>query len=428
MTGDLITLFQWWELERHRTMPRANLVSLQSRRLRRLVRHAALNVPFYGRLFERTGVRPEDVQGVADLARLPLVQRADLQSATLRERSSRAIDSAACVIRRTGGSSGVPLAVVSGRQELAFETLVWLRTWRRFGLRASDLQVTIKDPEDATPWNRRHWYHSFRLLRVRYLDIHAAPDLLARALVDLQPDVLRGPPSILAAIAPELGSSGPPSRLRLVFTTGERLEPETRKHLEAALAAPVHDLYGATEAGCIAWRCPACAAYHVNSDTALVEVLNNGAPAQQGEIGAIVITNLFARTMPFIRYQLGDLAELGPSCPKAPGCVTLRSLSGRTTDPLIGADGRLLSPYTFMPDEIEGIAQYRVIQERPDLVRVLVVPGACFQADALERARRKYQQRLGTRCRIEFELRESLAPAGPRDGEASPHPPDALVP
>ena len=138
---------------------------------------------------------------------------------------------------------------------------------------------------------------------------------------------------------------------------------------------PVHDLYGATEAGCIAWRCPACEAYHVNSDTALVEVLNDGEPAQLGEIGAVVITNLFARTMPFIRYQLGELAELGPSCPEAPGCVTLRSLRGRTTDRLIGSDGRMLSPYTFVPDEIEGIARYRVIQERPDLVRVLVVPG-----------------------------------------------------
>jgi phenylacetate-CoA ligase len=246
--------------------------------------------------------------------------------------------------------------------------------------------------------------------------------------VDLEPDVLRGPPSILAAIASELASSRPPSRLRLVFTAGERLEAETREHLEAVLGVPVHDLYGATEAGCIAWRCPACEAYHVNSDTVLVEVLNNGRPAHREETGAVVITNLFARTMPFIRYQLGDLARLGPSCPEAPGAVTLRSLDGRTSAPLIGAHGTRLSPYTFMPDEIEGIAEYRVIQERPDLVRVLVVPGAGFQTDALERARQKYQQRLGTRCRIEFELRESLVPAEHRDGEASPHPPDAIEP
>ena len=45
-------------------------------------------------------------------------------------------------------------------------------------------------------------------------------------------------------------------------------------------------------------------------------------------------------------------------------------------------------------------------------MRVLVVPGEGFQADALERARQRYQQRLGTRCRIDFELRESLALGG----------------
>jgi phenylacetate-CoA ligase len=154
----------------------------------------------------------------------------------------------------------------------------------------------------------------------------------------------------------ELRSGGSPLRPRLVFTTSERLDEETRTALAAAFAAPIRDLYGATEAGCIGWRCPRCDAYHVNSDTVLVEVLRKGAPSRPGDPGEVVVTNLFSRTMPFVRYALGDLAVLGFPCPDAPGCVTLHSLQGRSFGPRVGVDGSALSPYRFMPDEIEGIA------------------------------------------------------------------------
>ncbi len=84
----------------------------------------------------------------------------------------------------------------------------------------------------------------------------------------------------------------------------------------------------------MAWECRHSGDLHTCDDGVLVEVLRDGRPAEPGERGEVVVTNLHAYAMPFIRYRIGDLATRGAPC----GCGAPFSTIGEIT----GTDDRLL--------------------------------------------------------------------------------------
>ncbi len=388
----------------------------QARKLRQIVRHAYHHVPFYRRLYDEVGLHPDDISGPEVLRHLPIVRREDIQSAPAEDLLARGVDRETCVVRRSGGSTGRPLTIVTRREDLAYETLGWLRTWFRLGLKPTDLQVTIKDLEYLTNGNDVRWFQRLGLLRVKYLSQYEPLSRLVQTLVRLRPDVLRAAPSNLKALAREIEfmSADPGIGPRLVFTTSETLTPSTRAQLQGIFRAPVFDLYGATEAGCIAWQCPKCSSYHVNSDYVVLEVIDHGEPVGPGQTGEVVVTNLFSCAMPFIRYSLGDVCELqeNNSCEGTRGSPTIRRLLGRTLDQITLANGRIVPPDAFTLDSIDGIVEYQVIHERidpdTDLLRFRLVRSKALRMEVLEAERREYEAWLGQHCRISIEFVESI--------------------
>ena len=387
----------------------------QVRRLRAVLQHASRNAPYWESILKSSGVRAESVDSLTDLYRLPVTRRADLQVA--QGHHANDIPDSACVHRRTGGSTGTPLTVRTSHEELALEGLGWLRTWRRLGLRPRDAQAVIEAPERMPPEGRHRWLRKLGFLRVDHLDLFAPAERLVNELTRLAPDVLRAPPSSLLAVANEIDARDAPSpvRPRLAFSTGERLSPDVRNRIGMVLGAPVHDCYGATEAGCIAWRDPANGRYRVNADLVIVEILENGRPVEPGQSGEVVVTNLGARAMPIIRYALGDRAVRSTADPGQVGVHVLEGLLGRTVDQIDLSDGRTVSPYYFMPDSIAGIAHYHVQQVEPGDVCLLVVAGEGFVEAELARACERHEHDLDGACRVTYRLLDSL-PTASREG------------
>ena len=397
-------------LARNASLQGEELARLQIRRLRSILHHAYENVPYWRSVMDSAGLMPDSVDSLSDLQRLPVTRREDLQIA--QGIYAVNVDGTECVVRRTGGSTGRPLAIRTARSDLETEALGWIRTWRRLGLRLGDRQVAIKEPEDTYHEGRARWFQRLGLLRVDHLDLFTPLPELTDAVARLAPDVLRGPPSSISALVEQIRSREDAAdiRPRLVFTTGERLSAGTRARISGTLLAPVHDVYGATEAGCIAWRDPQTGRYRVNSDLVIVEVLEGGRPVPPGRSGEVVVTSLFSRAMPILRYSLGDRAVRAHGDPRRPDVPELDDLLGRTVDQIVLEDGRVVSPYQFMPDEIPGIATYRVQQIEPGEVRLLVVPGPQFAEADLRTACRRYERDLDGACRVTYRLLDQLPP------------------
>lgn len=216
------------------------------------------------------------------------------------------------------------------------------------------------------------------------LDVTEPMAQTVAALNRFQPRVLVGYASALRPLAAEQRAG----RLRIspqgVMSASEVLSPHTARELEAAWGSAPFDVYAATETAGIASPCT-YRNRHVYEDLLIIEPVDEaGHPVPAGTTGAkLLVTVLFSRTLPLIRYEMSDAVKLGGvGCPCGRTFTLLEDIEGRVEDvlQLPGTDGAVsVHPIVFhhVLDEA-GSAGWQVIQE-PNGLRVLLAglaPGA----------------------------------------------------
>jgi phenylacetate-CoA ligase len=102
----------------------------------------------------------------------------------------------------------------------------------------------------------------------------------------------------------------------------------------------------------------------------VVEVVDaDGKPCPPGEMGSILVTDLFNYAMPLIRYRVGDMGAIkAGECPCGRGLPMLERIEGRVTDFLVGKDGRLVSGVyvaTYLIGKCPQLGRVQVLQETP---------------------------------------------------------------
>ncbi len=217
--------------------------------------------------------------------------------------------------------------------------------------------------------------------RVLRLDARRPVAELVTELNGFQPEVLVGYPSALALLAGEELKSRLHVRPAKVVTVSEVRTPEMEDAIFRAWGAQPFDWYGISEGGVLAGDCEHHRGMHLFEDLFIVEnVDEDGREVPDGEIGhKLLLTNLFNRTQPIIRYELTDMVAIdsGP-CACGRSFRRVVSLDGRTDDilRLPSGSGRRVAvhPITVRSPfaQMAGVRQYRVVQDG-DGLRVLVV-------------------------------------------------------
>jgi phenylacetate-CoA ligase len=175
----------------------------------------------------------------------------------------------------------------------------------------------------------------------------------------------------------------------------------------------VYQFYDCHECNLIAWDCPKGHGLHCNEDVAVIEILRDGRPAKVGESGEVVITSLHSYAMPLIRFALGDVATRGPTpCPCGQPFATLNAVEGRMVDFFRLPGGRWLHPYRMIenvdPDGVGWIRQYRLVQEREDLIVFSVVPAAGATDARLDEFRRYAAEAVGSKVEVKVRFVDEL--------------------
>ena len=349
------------------------LAARRDRRLSRLVRHAYDRVPYYRRLFDSAGVNIDEIRGADDLARIPITTKKDLQGLAPTEVTARGVDPTSCLSVRTSGATGVPLEIISRRADRSAFSPSFLSVYLAWGLKPWQRMTFFQvRPEVRYP---RSWYERCGLFRRQILSSADPPEAWIEALRTRPPALLHGYALTLKLLASALRDRGVKDvRIPLIVSTSGMLDDPGRALLEEVLGGRVVDIYASEEAGSvIAWQCPVCREYHLNMETLVVEILRDGRPAGPGEEGSVVITNLANYTMPFIRYEQGDVARVStrsPSCGR--GLPLMASVTGRSGDCVILPSGKKLTPHPFfiVLDEAAGVGEWQLTQERVDFIRL----------------------------------------------------------
>jgi len=247
--------------------------------------------------------------------------------------------------------------------------------------------------------------------------------MIAAELRMEQPDVILGYAGVLARLAESLRDEATDIRPRLVVSVSEVLTSVARARIEKVLGAPVRDVYAAWEFGLMAYECGAGGPYHTCDDNVILEVRHDGKAAGAGESGEVIGTSLHYAAMPFIRYEIGDVATRGP---EACGCGgpfgTLLAIHGRTQDYFQLPDGRVIHPMLITgiirETVFRSMKQYQIIQETPARIVARVVLRSSDSRSDVENVFRKVEAFLGSGVVVSVEYVEDIPPgAGGKLGE-----------
>jgi phenylacetate-CoA ligase len=159
--------------------------------------------------------------------------------------------------------------------------------------------------------------------------------------------------------------------LESAIATAEPLTCDIRTAMHEAFGCRVLSRYAAHELGVIAHECPHCGQYHINAPSLIVELLalDDDRPVHSGELGRVVVTDLFSQAMPLIRYDTGDLAAPAESVTRACPFQTpaFASVHGRRVELVYTTAGEPVHPLTIF-DTLGGIVdgqarQFQFVQE-----------------------------------------------------------------
>jgi phenylacetate-CoA ligase len=376
------TLRYWRELERSQWLGTEELEAGQFAALQRLLRHATEQCPYYRQQWQQAGLRVGDVQSPADFRRWPVLDKPQIREHRLAMRSER--PSGRLISKTTGGSSGVPLTfdLDLGSHERRNAAMLRGYGWAGAALGTKQFYLWGVPLEQRPAWKvwkdrlfnaiqRRHVVNSFALSE------DTVPQILGE-LNRYRPDVIVAYTGPLYQFARSLAERNlRPYSPRSLIVGAEQLHGFQRELIESVFAAPVFETYGSREFMLIGAECPKHCGLHLTTEQLVVEILDDdGQPTPDGEIGNVVITDLYNYGMPFIRYAIGDQAVAGfARCSCGRGMPLLRGVSGRRLDSLRTPDGRKV-PGEFFPHllkDFAGIRQFQVVQPALDQLELRVV-------------------------------------------------------
>ena len=399
-------------LLRSQWMSPEEIEAIQKRKLKAVLRHAYENVDYYRRLFDSAGVKPEEINDQGDLLKIPITTKKQLQALSPEEITAKGIRLDDCITFKTGGSTGIPLDILVDRKELRFRGAILMRAFLASGYRITDRALFIVGQPRKLP---HRWYQSLGIRRQKYISMLEPVDDQIRHLREEKPDFLVIDSScfpILAAGLKKLIAEG--IRPRIVTTGGSILTEERREAMESMFGVRVLDYHSSWEFGNIAWECRRQAGYHVNAEGFIVEVIQNGRRALPKERGEIVITDLNAYAMPFIRYKLEDVSALSRHpCPCGRGLPLLEKIEGRINDLIRLPNGRVVLPAGIARAFrlVSGISQYQFVQEGENEFRVSLVKGEGFCPTTPENVEKALRQVLGADIRLHTQIVDEI----PRD-------------
>jgi phenylacetate-CoA ligase len=362
-----------WQLEQTQWLRPAELEARQFTQLRSLLSHAVAHVPHY---------RSSPRELLSDLSpesfrRWPVLKKSALagnetkfHAAQLPKEHGRILSAA------TTGSTGEPVRVAySDVAQFQFHAhLIRNHLWHRLELSAklgainSHLQDGSQDSWSPVTGA------AFRTGPAATLDIGTDVDRQLDWLLEERPAYLQTRPSNLRALIARSRENGkaPPS-LRAVILQSEMLPAGLREQAREYWNVPLVDIYSCAEFGTLALQCPSHEHYHVQSESAYVEVLRaDGSPCAPGETGRVVVTTLQNFAMPLVRYELGDYAEAGAPCPCGRGLPVLKRIVGRMRNMAVDPTGRRFWPSFHAPIwlEVAPVKRIQLVQHASSAIEV----------------------------------------------------------
>ena len=374
---------QFCDRRKSQWMTRPMLQRLQEKKLKNIIRYAYENTAYYHHLFKSLNLNPNNIQQIDDLCRIPIMTKSEIQD-NFEKITTNNLNRNRCLLYKTSGSTGVPLSILLDENARISAKIRYFRSYLGCGLKLRDKIDHFSAPQHFS--GNRPLVTHLGFLRKENFSVFDCIDDHINRLMEHPPDVIEGYPSIIFLIAKRIQDSKIKGiNPRLIFSTSELLTETMRKKINSAFDSELFDRYGSVEFGTFAWECPRHNGYHIDVEDVVVEFLRNGETVAPGEKGEIVVTSLANYAMPLIRYSIGDIGSpSSEQCSCGRGLPLMKMIDGRADDFLVLPSGKIVSPRNIGTLEyIDGITEFRIIQEKKDKIIVQIVKGKNFSRETI---------------------------------------------
>lgn len=406
------------ELRRTQWLSREEILALQQKKLHQLVAYAYQYVPYYQRMFNEIGFKPDDL--LTDLTayhQLPTISKAIINEnfddlvTTDPTRQSWSKNS-------TGGSTGTPLNFAQDDNFRNYVTADIHRHIEWTGWKFGECHAYIwgADYEVATQQQLRTRLMDWALNRFvtnAFTLSEASMDAFAQKIRQKRPKVLFGYASALTRFA-EFVRDNHINDIKFmgVISTAEVLYPEQRALIEQTFNCRTLNRYGTRELGGVACESPTNPGLMlISAEDVYVEILDDDKPVPVGQEGDIVVTVLTNRAMPFLRYHIGDVGALSAeqsACGR--GLPGMKMVQGRATDMFKTKHGTSVHGeyFTHLFYGISEIEQFQVIQKDYELIVVNMVEKEPLPAEKRAFIEKAIKDVMESEVTIDFRSMEAI--------------------
>ncbi|WP_158846551.1 phenylacetate--CoA ligase family protein [Algibacter sp. L1A34] len=379
---------------------------------RDILAHHLKHNPFYKQFVKNVDL--------SDWNSIPVMTKRDLQQ-PLEQRLSEGFTAKTVFINKTSGSSGTPFIFAKDK---FCHALIWANFMDRYSCFNLDLNHSKQARFYGIPLGKKDYYKErFKDAlsnRFRFSVFDLSDSQLEKNIEKFSKtkfDYINGYTSSIVQFAKYLEQHNIvlkticPS-LKACITTSEMLFREDKNLLEAQLGIPVINEYGAAELGLIAFQ-NKTDQWVVNTEDLFVEILDkNNNVLPYGEEGCIVITSLYNKAHPLIRYDLGDIGTLSKkSTLQKP---ILEKLVGRTSDLVMLPSGKKAAGLTFyyvtktIIENDGNVKEFIIEQLKLDTFKISYVSNKLLTEENLEHIKKAISKYLEPHLIVVFERKEKL--------------------
>jgi phenylacetate-CoA ligase len=303
----LYHVYQWPVIYRNQWKTEIELAAMQEKALRKLVKHAYTSVLYYHELFDSLGLKPEDVNSVSDLHLVPILTKDMILANYPKRILASGVNWSKCSPRMTSGSSGKKLEVVLDSEVAALYRLMQFRQLLDVGYKPWDKIAYIRYSPPVTSIILQ----KLNFFRRHYIPLEWTPERQVSEILRVKPQIINAYPSVLYLLAKTIGlDQGKRLHLKLLMSNSELLTGHAREYIEDVFQCKVYDDYSCLEFSAIGFECK-MQNLHVAADNVIVEILDpEGNQVPPGEQGRIIVTALNNFSMPYLRYEIGDIGVL----------------------------------------------------------------------------------------------------------------------
>ncbi len=373
----------------------------QQQNLGKLLRRAALQVPFYREQWAERRRRGDQADW-ENLQNWPILDKEDVR------RNPRAFLADDCNEKRmfrvrTSGTTGKPIDLWFSRgTHTNFYGVAEARGRYWYGVSRRDRWAIqgahLVVPSSATRPPFWVWNGAFKQLYLSafHLTQQWIPAFLD-ALIKYKIVYLHGYPQYLYIIANEiLRLKRRDIKMKVVIANAEPLFDYQREVIEAAFGCPVRETWGMSEIVGSAGECEH-GRLHLWPEVGVVEVMESGQSVPENATGEFICTGLMNHDMPLIRYRVGDRGAFAKenSCPCGRTLPILKALEGRVTDMIYLPDGKMINRLEPVFVSELPLVEAQVIQDSLTRIRILYVPGPDFAKEHEQLMLARMRERMG---------------------------------